>query len=361
VAQTQAEISAGMKVILDILQLYFCTTLIKRLVFAILLSVAKMDKNDAARLAGICEKSGRAYIKKLENDPQTYMMIGSGGRPQKLDSVKIELLEEIDCGIYRTLREIRVKIQAMFSISISKSRLRVFLKNHGYRKLCSASMPAKANPKEQREFYADTMLPLMAGAKRGEVHLLFMDASHFIYGIPKLSAIYGRVRRIVNTSSGRLRYNVLAVIDFVTKQILTVQNETYITAASVKQMMDKLVQEYVGKTIALVLDNARYQHCKAVEEYAEQLGIYLVFLPSYSPNLNLIERLWKHIKAEVYNSIYQETFKDFKQFIDTCINKAMTINKPDIDRLISYKVQLYDDNRIPILFDNLSQYIVSTP
>jgi hypothetical protein len=112
-AQTQAEISTGMRVILDVLQLYFCTTLIKRLVFAILVSVAMMDKKDAARLSGICEKSGRAYMKKLEKDPQTYMMIGSGGRPQKLDSVKIELLAEIDCGIYRTLREIRVKIQAI--------------------------------------------------------------------------------------------------------------------------------------------------------------------------------------------------------------------------------------------------------
>jgi transposase len=41
--------------------------------------------------------------------------------------------------------------------------------------------------------------------------------------------------------------------------------------------------------ITLVLDNARYQKCKIVEELALSLSIELLYLPSYSPNLNLIE------------------------------------------------------------------------
>src|SRR5208337_996899 len=52
----------------------------------------------------------------------------------------------------------------------------------------------------------------------------------------------------------------------------------------------------VGGVITLVLDNARYQHNAAVKALASQLGITLLFLPSYSPNLNLIERLWKFTK-----------------------------------------------------------------
>jgi transposase len=50
--------------------------------------------------------------------------------------------------------------------------------------------------------------------------------------------------------------------------------------------------------ITLVLDNARYQKCKIVEELALSLSIELLYLPSYSPNLNLIERRWKLIGQE---------------------------------------------------------------
>jgi len=45
-----------------------------------------------------------------------------------------------------------------------------------------------------------------------------------------------------------------------------------------------------------IMDNARYQRCNKVIEQAEVLGINILFLPPYSPNLNLIERLWKFTK-----------------------------------------------------------------
>jgi transposase len=48
----------------------------------------------------------------------------------------------------------------------------------------------------------------------------------------------------------------------------------------------------------LVLGNARYQKCALVQTLAAALGIELLYLPSYSPNLNLIERLWKFVKKE---------------------------------------------------------------
>jgi hypothetical protein len=50
--------------------------------------------------------------------------------------------------------------------------------------------------------------------------------------------------------------------------------------------------------ITLVLDNARYQKCQLVWAVAETLQIELLYLPAYSPNLNLIERLWKFVKKQ---------------------------------------------------------------
>ena len=68
-------------------------------------------------------------------------------------------------------------------------------------------------------------------------------------------------------------------------------------------MLIMLEEYYRGRTIALVLDNARYQKCKAVMNLAEQLKIELIFIPAYSPNLNLIERFWKFVKAQIAHEV----------------------------------------------------------
>ncbi len=61
--------------------------------------------------------------------------------------------------------------------------------------------------------------------------------------------------------------------------------------------------------IVLILDNARYQKCQIVWLLACELNIELLYLPSYSPNLNLIERLWKFVKKKCLYSIYYADFK----------------------------------------------------
>ena len=95
-------------------------------------------------------------------------------------------------------------------------------------------------------------------------------------------------RKWVKTASGRQRFNVLGALNFVTNKVETVVNITCITSTEVVEMMEKLAKDYVGKSIKIVLDNARYQRCRIVVEAAERLGVELIFLPTYSPNLNLI-------------------------------------------------------------------------
>ena len=61
------------------------------------------------------------------------------------------------------------------------------------------------------------------------------------------------------------------------------------------------------------------RRCALVQDSAKELGIELLFLPSYSPNLNLIERLWKFVKKEVLNSRHHQDFKKFQEAIDGCL------------------------------------------
>jgi len=181
----------------------------------------------------------------------------------------------------------------------------------------------------------------MAQAILGKVKLFFVDASHFVMG-GFSGAIWAKVRRYVQTACGRQRYNVLGALDFVSKKVETITNSAYITATQVMALIDKLAVTYVGLSIKLVLDNARYQHCKAVIEYAATVGVELIFLPTYSPNLNLIERLWKFVKAEVLNAAYHSTFDIFIKAIDSCVQDTHTTHRKRLDALISEKVHFFD-------------------
>ena len=168
------------------------------------------------------------------------------------------------------------------------------------------SLPAKADASKQREFYDAVLHSLMERARSGEVALLFLDASHFVMGYDFLGYIYSKSRRMIQTWSGRKRYNVLGAIDFVTKQIFTVTNTEYITAVQVSAMLRNLVEVYAGKEIHIMLDNARYQKCKMVQDLAGELGIRLEYIPPYSPNLILESvRIFRR-KSSYVLCIYRE-------------------------------------------------------
>lgn len=208
------------------------------------------------------------------------------------------------------------------------------------------SLPAKADAEKQKKFFDAILEPLMKKAEDGRISLLFLDASHFVMGCDFLGYIYGKVRRYVKTFSGRRRYNVLGALDYATKKMLVVANDSYITATEVCDMLRKVAAEYSGKEVHLVLDNARYQKCHIVQELASQLEIQLEYIPPYSPNLNLIERVWKFVKGEI-SSKYYDNFDAFKQKIDSIISSTDGENKPKINRLIGKGVQLFH-NLVPV-------------
>ena len=67
--------------------------------------------------------------------------------------------------------------------------------------------------------------------------------------------------------------------------------------------------------IYLVVDNARYYKCNLVQDYLQSSKIVLMYLPPYSPNLNIIERLWRLLKKEVLYNRYIEKFSDFRKIV----------------------------------------------
>jgi transposase len=95
--------------------------------------------------------------------------------------------------------------------------------------------------------------------------------------------------------------------------------------------------------ITLVLDNARYQRNAVVQALAKQLGITLLYLPSYSPNLNLIERLWKFIKRRALYGRYHPTFAQFQAAIQEVLDGLSTTHAEKLKSLMTLKFQRFED------------------
>ena len=153
-------------------------------------------------------------------------------------------------------------------------------------------------------------------------------------------------RVYVRAPSGRQRWNVLGAIDAITHKLITVTNETYITSTEVCTLLHKIAAAHIDQVITVVLDNARYQRCAKVQECAQSLGIELLFLPPYSPNLNLIERLWGFVKDTCLYSKYYSAFADFKQAITMCLDETNGNHAPQLKTLLTLKFQIFKNVKL---------------
>jgi transposase len=116
----------------------------------------------------------------------------------------------------------------------------------------------------------------------------------------------------VPSNTGRRRLNILGALNLVDLDIVPVITEANCHKGTIKAFLREVQKQYPrAKEIIIFLDNARYQRNYDVIAYAKKRGISLRFLPPYSPNLCLIERLWKFFKKKVVKNLYYETFEDF--------------------------------------------------
>lgn len=188
-----------------------------------------------------------------------------------------------------------------------------------------------------------TLEPAIKEALDKKCHLLFIDAAHFILQ-PFICSLWCVARLFIKASSGRNRINVLGAVNAITKEVMTLCNTTYINADTIIDFLKIIKEQYADLPIKIVLDNARYQHCMAVEGIAETLGIQLLFLPSYSPNLNIIERLWKFTKKKILYAKYYETPLIFHQAISDFFKTINQKYNSDLKNLLTLKFQFFENN-----------------
>ena len=248
----------------------------------------------------------------------------------------------------RSAAEAAERIREMTGVDRSVQQVRMFMKGHGLKFLRCGHIPAKADNEQQHQ-WADTQLkPVIGAARKGKVHLLFLDAAHFMLA-PFICSLWCTCRLFIKAASGRNRINVLGAVHAITKKVVTLTNTTYITADTLIEFLRMLKKKFCDKPIVIVLDNARYQHCHAVISMAESLGIRLLFLPPYSPNLNIIERMWKFTKKQILHAKYYDKPEAFHQAIESFFANINKKCKKQLTSLLTLNFQFFDDKN-PLIY-----------
>jgi transposase len=209
----------------------------------------------------------------------------------------------------------------------------------GYRK--AQGVPAKADPVAQKHFLDTELRPRLAEAAAGRRRVLFADAAHFVRGA-FLGYLWCLVRWVVPTGAGRQRYNVLGAVDAVTHELVRETNDGVVNQVTAGRLLRRIRERYPAGPITVVWDNARYQHTTLVRSVAAFYRIELLYLPPYSPNLNVIERVWKFVKADALANRWRADFVAFRAAIDATLDQLHTTHRDKMRSLLALNFQVLE-------------------
>jgi transposase len=117
---------------------------------------------------------------------------------------------------------------------------------------------------------------------------------------------------------------LLATLDYAEGKIVWKEDEQY-NAESFLAFLGEVLTAYPTGKIDMVLDNARIHHAKLLSSFLQENNnrLELVFLPPYSPELNLVEGLWKWLKADVINNVFYHTTAEIRSNVQAFMDRIM--------------------------------------
>ena len=249
---------------------------IRRRAHVVLLKSASIAHHTIAEITGYCENTVRHYLNVYYSEGIKGLEKINFYQPEPtLKPFESIVRDYIEKTPPTHISKACADIEKLTGVSIGQTQMRAYLKLLGANCRKVSSIPAKADPQAQQAFHDEKLQPRLAEVKAGKRDVYFVDAAHFVLGA-FLGYLWSFVRVFIPTPSGRQRFNVLGALHAVSKQLVTITNDSYITSIQVCELLRKIAKS-AENPVTLVLDNARYQRCKLVMELAAELNIELLF------------------------------------------------------------------------------------
>ena len=226
------------------------------------------------------------------------------------------LVSHLENNLYSDCKAICAYVRGTFGVDFTVTGMRDLLHRLGFVYKKTKPVPSNADEEAQQSFLKSTLPQLLEEVAGGEAEVYFADGAHPTHNT---RAGYGWIRKgkeyKIGANTGRIRVNINAAIRATKPDHVVFDIADCVNAQSTQRLCRKLLKKHPGKKIYYVCDNARYYHCSWLKKWAAGTRIEFVFLPSYSPNLNIIERLWRFMRKKVIDGIYYDSYDKFRKNI----------------------------------------------
>lgn len=226
----------------------------------------------------------------------------------------VALTAELRQRLYRSAAEVAVVIKQRFGVVYTASGAVPLLKRLGFVYKKTRSFSSKADV-DQQEAFVERFDALVEGCEAAD-SVYFCDAVHPQHNT---RSNYGWIASgeefAIESNTGRERLNINGVLNAFNVCDILVRTDERINAESTIALYEQLQRHQRRGTVYVICDNARYYRSRLVQQWLKGSRIVQVFLPSYSPNLNLIERLWKFLRKKVIDTQYYPTKETFREAI----------------------------------------------
>jgi transposase len=292
---------------------------------AVLWAADGYTQQEVADLLGITARQVRKWLRLFRTRGlDALCTLGFQGDPGKLRPAQVEQLrEEVATGRFLNARQICDWVQEIFRVTYSPRGMRDLLHRSGVSYHKATGFFWKADPDKQEEFLK-THERQKQGADGHKTRRYFVDACHPVWGVEMLHCCWLLVgqRFLVGVGGGRKRLNTLGAYCPDDQEYLDLRlSRDNINSQQFVNLL-RLLKERHPETakFILYLDNARYYHTEVVREWlARHPEFQLEPLPAYSPNRNLIERLWKFLRKRAFTRWHQ-SFEAMEQAVSEVLD-----------------------------------------
>lgn len=141
-------------------------------------------------------------------------------------------------------------------------------------------------------------------------------------------------QKIIPTYGKHWGVKLIGTLDYETGEVFCIQEEQY-TAKEFLSFLEQIVVKYQGERIIMILDNAKIHHAILIQPFLEQYKaiLTLVYLPPYSPKLNLIEGLWGWLKESVINNVFFSSVGKIRKAVQGFTKNINETPEITVDRL----------------------------
>lgn len=277
---------------------------------------------EVAQILLFDEKTSRHYFDVYQKGGLEALLDDDySGADPKLDTYQMSELESyLEEHILPDAKSVIAHIYEQYDVRYSLSGVTDLLHRLGFSYKKPTHVPGKQDLSKQQSFLEE--YELLKACKGENDTIYFADATHPQHNsIPSYGWIKKGQEKELKANCGRQRLNINGAINIETLEPVTGFYDT-INAQSTIDLFAKIEAKHPdAETIYIIVDNARYYRSCLLKEHVEGTKIKLIFLPPYSPNLNLIERYWKFFKKKVLNNHYYETFAEFKRACEEFFRK----------------------------------------